>query len=462
MAKPGPKPSGELIWRKSGWRARIRTVVDGERIRRVVDLGTSNRAVARRKLARLLTEEHATVEAVDEAAGRSLTLAEFAEQWLIERAERGIRIAPDERRWFERFWLEALGSSPLTAIRSGDVRDVLVACATGKVLTARGERLKYDSIQQVRGVLLRILDAAWQTEIISENPVARVKLNTIASRDVKKPRTEPTGEEFAAMLAHPDVEPEIKILALLSATVGGARAGDLNKLDVRDFGEGFATVRIARSKSKTPQLLEVHPDVRPFLAVWHQLIGSPPAGPFFPVRKGATAGEFKSMRSSSGYAVRFRRALRVALGLRYRGTENRWREKPAATYTERERQLLFDTQWTRPADFHTCRRMFCSMLARAGVNVQTAQILAGHSDPKVHQRYVDQHNTRALPAAVELPPVLPLWATALPNRASCVPGLPKGREARRERRRLISATSAVDLRGIEPLTSALRTRRSPS
>jgi hypothetical protein len=51
---PGRPSTGQLIWRTSGWAARFMAVVDGERVRVCRPLGTDNKAVARRKLARLL------------------------------------------------------------------------------------------------------------------------------------------------------------------------------------------------------------------------------------------------------------------------------------------------------------------------------------------------------------------------------------------------------------------------
>ena len=53
----GRKRTGQLIWRKSGWYARFWTVVDGEEVRVSRPLGTENKAVARRKMARLMAGE---------------------------------------------------------------------------------------------------------------------------------------------------------------------------------------------------------------------------------------------------------------------------------------------------------------------------------------------------------------------------------------------------------------------
>src|SRR5690606_19138321 len=66
----------------------------------------------------------------------------------------------------------------------------------------------------------------------------------------------------------------------------------------------------------------------------------------------------------------------------------------------RERELLEETEFTRPVEFHSFRRAFKQALADAGVDLQTAMTLSGATDPKTHGRYL--HNTakaRQLPAA---------------------------------------------------------------
>jgi O-acetyl-ADP-ribose deacetylase (regulator of RNase III) len=50
--------------------------------------------------------------------------------------------------------------------------------------------------------------------------------------------------------------------------------------------------------------------------------------------------------------------------------------------------LFSDVATSRRVDFHSFRRAFNTALAEAGVNVQTAMHLAGHSDAKTHMRYV--------------------------------------------------------------------------
>jgi hypothetical protein len=67
---------GQLIWRNGSWHARLYAEVDGERIRVRRKLDTDNKAVARRKLARLVRaanpshQEAERAETFEEAARR--------------------------------------------------------------------------------------------------------------------------------------------------------------------------------------------------------------------------------------------------------------------------------------------------------------------------------------------------------------------------------------------------------
>ena len=69
--------------------------------------------------------------------------------------------------------------------------------------------------------------------------------------------------------------------------------------------------------------------------------------------------------------------------------------------------LYNQTATTLPVDFHSCRCAFVSVLARTGVNVQTAMALTHHADPKVHMRYIAEELGRnvldsALPSIPEI------------------------------------------------------------
>jgi hypothetical protein len=62
--------------------------------------------------------------------------------------------------------------------------------------------------------------------------------------------------------------------------------------------------------------------------------------------------------------------------------------------------LYFETPTSLPLDFHSFRRAFNTALAAAGVNVQKAMKLAGHSNAATHMRYVMQTpDMRTIPTA---------------------------------------------------------------
>jgi integrase len=379
--KKGGRPrTGYLEFRGKQWCAQLTVKVDGESVRRWFPLGTDSRTVAKRKLARLLAEHETGAARPTAAAKCEETVTAFAEPWLDARERRGLPSAKNERRYFERVWKPALGQLPLSAVRASIIQSVLNECADGGVLRVDGQRYSRESVQHIRATILRCLEAAWREELITENVAKRTTVPEI--EETRKARAVLTDAEIREFVSRPDVDAEIKLLVLISRTVGGMRTGDLNSLDWTAFSPGFATCTFVRRKTRkkkpAPQCLEVPAAVRPFLAAWHERHGLPPEGPVFPVRRGERAGERKAA-SKQSYAIRLRRELLRA------GIDRH--------------ELHHETATTLPVDFHSMRRASASALARVGVNEQTAMILTGHSDPKVHMRYVEAATIRALPTA---------------------------------------------------------------
>jgi Phage integrase family len=113
--------------------------------------------------------------------------------------------------------------------------------------------------------------------------------------------------------------------------------------------------------------------------------------------------------------------------------------------------LYFETATTLPVDFHSFRRAFASALAEAGVNVQHAMHLAGHTSPLVHQRYVMRPEAmRSIPEA------------ALPRLRGLVPRIVTARDVSRGGARISSKTPIVSVGhdGLEPSANGLRVRCS--
>jgi len=402
--KGGRPRKGSLEFRGKTWHARLTITVEGESIRKWFDLGTDNKAVARRKRDRLVAELAVNGAPPTQISGKSPeTVDDYAKGWIQSRRERGIVSVAYEAVYYARIWSPAFGRLQLGAVKAAPIRAVLNDVAAGKILPkARADRKRApkpygrQSISHIRATAFRLFDAAWRDELIPENPVARVRVPDM--NETSKARAVLTDSEIAALVSHPDADAEMKVLVLLSRTIGGLRAGDLNGMDWTAFSPGFATCSFVRRKTRRknplPQTLEVPQAVRPFVHVWWERQGCPVAGPVFPVRKGKRAGGFKK-HSSMSYADRLRRELLRAWVTRH--------------------ELHHETATTLPVDFHSTRRAYATALARVGVNDQTAMVLTGHSDPKVHQRYVEQASIRALPAAA-VPSLDPNVAQFVANR----------------------------------------------
>jgi integrase len=405
--------TGRLVWTASrGYVAQLTVDVPGRSkpARRFFPLVSddapplTDRALAKRLMRRLIAQR----AGAPAAPAAPSTVDDFALAWIEARVDRGIPAARNELRLWKRIWSPAIGRLALQAVQTSHFAGVYERLTDGTLTKLDGTAYSRESLTHIRAVAIRVFKAAWKAELVPESKAAKVDLPEV--EDVKKPRVILSDAEIGALVACPRVDPEIKVLALFARTVAGLRTGDLNRAVWEGFSPGFETYTFVRRKTRKrrphPETHAVPEAVRPYLVDWHHEHGSPMAGPVFPVRRGARAGKMKAA-SKQSYASRLRRALRLA-GL----------TRP---------ELYTETPTTLPVDFHSCRRAYATALARAGVNAQEAQLLTGHSDGKVHARYVDGLAVRALPAAAV--PVIPAAAS-----------LSKGHDpAREESRRLLQS-----------------------
>lgn len=392
-----PRPrKGSLELRPNGWHARLTADVvqpNGSCVseRRWVPLGTNDKARARRLMDKLVREIDAgrLVADAKDVVEKPDTVRDYAKSWCDRREAQGIRMVPDERSYLARNILPHIGTMALAEVRPTNIRHVL----------DDGVRAGYsrETVSHLRRLMSRLFKTAWQDEIIQENPVARVQMPAV--RHVRKERVILTDEEIAKLMACSEVNAELKVLSIVARVEGGMRTGDLNKWDwtMIDLLH-FEQCTIPRSKTGTPQVLEIPLMLRDILRGWWEMQDTPASGPVFPICKGANKGGFRAERGVT-YAKRLRKALFAAGVVRMPPIE-----VPATspgTRTDRGKQakgtklapnpadpLYFETATTRQVDFHSFRRAFNTALAEAGVNVQTAMHLASHSDAKTHMRYV--------------------------------------------------------------------------
>ncbi len=406
------------------WRARITKVGErGANKRPLYSLGTTDRALARRKLARVIASLERGDDILDAAdnAQAPERLREYAEAWLTTREAQGVVNVRAERSTLRRHVFPGLGHLPICDVQPPHVRDVLadiVASTYPKGKTHVVEkRYRGGTVAKVRALLHALFRDAQEAGSIEHNPVTPVR--TPKTREVRKERAILTDAEFSRFVACPDVDLELRMLSLVARCEGGMRRGDLNAWDWAQIDRtDFAECTIPRAKTRSPQVLAIPEVLAPFLRAWWERAGKPDGGPVFPVRVGKRAGGFRM--ASGGFASRLRRELfrsgvyrlppievaatspgtRTDRGKKARGT------KPAPNPRD---PLYFETATTLPVDWHSFRRAFVSALAEAGVAVQHAMHLASHSDAKVHARYVMSTKAmRAIPDAAL--PRLPMAA----------------------------------------------------
>ncbi len=412
------KPTGTLIWTKAGWAARIPVVVgyvDGKPVKekRWFPLGTANKTLARRKLAKLVADAERGIVPTAETAARAEPFGYVAERVHEARVSDGVVGAKDEIARLKAY-ATAIWDAEVTKIPTTDLNTVLDDCkAAGK---------SRQTVTHLKQDLRNVFAALVREGAVDANPADGVTMPKFPEA-VRKERAVLTDQELAVYLAweHPEKEwrngvLERQTMACIARMFGGLRTGDLHTLCWEAFdlepgpggtAAGFTWGWAPRRKTRRPQLLEVPEMLRPILRDWWERAGRPTTGHLFPSRRGQRAGEPKGKTS---HALAFRRDLRRAFGVD--GLEKRetirsnrrklvrmaWKQK--REMTPRERELFVETDFTLPVDFHSWRRAYSQALADADVNVQQATALAGHASLEAHQRYLQSGGRiRALPEA---------------------------------------------------------------
>jgi hypothetical protein len=394
--KTGRPRTGSIYWAKSGYRARVTVEKDGGTKQITVDLGTKDLSIARNKLKTRFWEK-IPVEALKEEAARLETFQEAAERIVPESGIASRHARLDRLR---RLVFAHLGKKAIDQIRGGDVKAVLKALAD--------DGYSKQQCIHVRNDISSVLGELWSDDVIEENAAKKAKIPKHAKVD-RRERTVLEDDELLLYLAwqHPDTGEqeavlERQVMSCVSRIFGGLRWGDIRAnrweywtIVAGEFVEGLATSR----KTGEIQPLEVPEPLRPILRDWWERHGRPKTGLMFPVRRGERVGQ---ERKPGSIARALRRDLARAFGIEApvkvqirrsngrKDTRYRWRTVREAT--DRERALLFETEQTRPTDFHSFRRRFKQALADAGVDVQQSMKLSRSKDLAAHQRYLA--NTR--------------------------------------------------------------------
>ena len=404
---------GQLFMKEGlGWYGRFYATVDGERVRVARALKTHNKAVARRKLARLIAEGNVTPE----EAQRPETFEEAARRVIDEQKAAGMSTWKDRLHRLTEWAFPVIGKMLPGAVKAAHV--------TGILEDARDAGKARNTITHLKNDVSAVLGELWRAEELPENVCQRVRVPEAlpeAVEESKRERAVLTDDELVRYLAWEHPQPrfrgavlERQTMACVARMFGGLRTSDLHTVrwewfDVEQgaFAWGYAPRKKGSrlSKGGKPQLLTVPEPLRPILQDWWQRQGRPREGVIFPKRRGEGAIMGEARRKMS-HAKAFRRDLERAFGLlvwKQTGIDRKgnpvgdWERRREPT--QRERTLFEPTEYTMPVDFHSWRRAYNQALADAGVNAQQAKALAGHSSLRAHERYLrNTEKARTIPA----------------------------------------------------------------
>jgi integrase len=417
----GGRPrKGSLEFRGKTWHARLTVTVEGESLRKWFDLGTDNKAVARRKLAKLVQAQHAgkAPSEMAQEATRVNTFRDDAESILARQKAGGLRTWRERAQRVRDYAMPMLERLRSENVKASHIREVLDS--------ARDLGKSRQTIKHLRNDLSGIFDDLWRDELIPENPVLRVRLPEGAKVDGRS-RVVLTDQEFARFMASDSVKPELHVMALTSRAFGGMRTSDLHAwrwehVDVVGWYDAHVPrPKTSKSvKAKKPGRLELPAMLVPVLQAWWHQSQRPLTGAVFPQRAGRNAGKPKEKRS---YAEDLRAALWEAGIVRplegFEAARDAWhvlREVPgvdpkdvrlAEGYAKRRCLIQSGSDEFKALDFHSFRRAFNTALAAAGVNVQQAMALAGHRSASTHVGYVELAQWGPLQTPFAALPVLP-------------------------------------------------------
>ena len=311
---------------------------------------------------------------------------DYARAWHAARKAEGIAFAESEIIYLEKYILETNVGTEKAPARFGDLflGDIRPGHVKAVLLGAKEQGRAKQTVQHIRGTLGRVLRQAVEDEFLADNVVEKVR--TPRMIEVKRKRVILTDEEVMQFFGCNDVDLEIRIMGLVARCEGGMRTRDVTAWDWTMIDcKLFASCVVPRTKTGTPQEMQVPEILQAPLRQWWVKAGCPTSGPVFPVTKGQRKGEARHTRGVS-FAKRLRR------GLRKTGIERA--------------ELFTATATSLPVDFHSFRRAFKTALAEADVSNERAMMLSGSSDPRAHARYI-----MATPEMMRIP------EAALPQRS---------------------------------------------
>jgi len=344
---------------------------------------------------RCIREFRAELEGGLRRDGQSITLSEYARQWLAARTadpEIAVQTVTKNRRQVDNIDL-TLGRMILSEITRADVRQFQTAIMTpgpdGHAPTISGRPLAGSTAHGIRVTLKAILQEAVRDGLIAANPCSDLKAPSVDTAE-KTPLTPEQAAEFRALLDAADPRPTLVAFRLM--LFAGLRRGEACGLRWSDFDAENGTISVNRSLC-TETL------------------------------------EFKDPKTSAGrriipldagtvdYLRRFRTAQAEAMLATGRSVADACIVSDVdAEYMHPENLTRSLRRFGKTNNFpgvtpHILRHTYCTLLFAADVDLKTVQYLMGHADPattlRIYTHYVKSKGIQAAAAVGALMDSLP-------------------------------------------------------
>ena len=276
MGRPRTKPLPRGVYERKLARGRVVYWIDfrdanGERVQ---EYGGATIAEA----GRLLEQRRDEVArgTFTRATGSSeQTIATYAERWIELRRREGVRTVEREHAMLRDHVLPTLGGVRLAELRPRDVAELVRHLVAASGLAPK-------SIRNVHSVLSAMLSRARFDELIADNPAKGLPKGFLP-KNVRRREVSPwTRDEIERLITPHDDVPEDFTLAYAIASYTGARVGEIAGLRWRDIDTAARPLwrwmlrtqydgqplKTARNTSESPRDVPIHPELQRMLAAW--------------------------------------------------------------------------------------------------------------------------------------------------------------------------------------------------
>src|SRR5260370_15890432 len=204
-----PQKVGQMLF-TLGYR--LQAPRDGTKTRPLYSLDTTDKATAKRQLAKLVADVVAGKDPTESVPGvpSARLVRDYRDAWLTKRTALGVTTVEAERTHFCWHIDGAIGHLALRDVRPPHVRAILEEVASKSYVSGKHQpktkRYGRGTVSKVRGLLHGLFRSAQEDGLVEHNLVVPVRAPR--TREERKERVVLTDDEFAKLIACSEVDLE--------------------------------------------------------------------------------------------------------------------------------------------------------------------------------------------------------------------------------------------------------------